>query len=134
MFHPKLIAVVTALVLLGAAGPGRAEYTLAQLQAIEGLITSRNCEGLWLFVKTNPALVDGEDPLAKELRLFVTATERGQLECFASRSSKSALSASVPTSETAPSSVPNPGTAVAAPQTSGVAANTTTTAATTAIY
>ena len=147
MFHPKLIAVVTALVLLGAAGPGRAEYSLDQLQAIEGLITSRNCEGLWLFVKTNPALADGEDPLAKELRLFVTATERGQLECFASRSSKSALSAGVPTGETvpssvlnpgaalaAPSSVPKPGVAVAAPQTSGVAANTTTTAATTAIY
>jgi hypothetical protein len=95
MFHPKLIAVVTALVLLGAAGPGRAEYTLAQLQAIEGLITSRNCEGLWLFVKTNPALVDGEDPLAKELRLFVTATERGQLECFAANTTTTAATTGI---------------------------------------
>jgi hypothetical protein len=147
MFHPKLIAVITAMALLGAAGPGRAEYTLAQLQAIEGLIASRNCEGLWLFVKTNPGLVDGEDPLATELRVFVTATERGQLECFASRSSKSALSTSVPNSETAPSTVPNSGAAVTAPSTvpnssaavtapqiSGVAANTTTTAATVEIY
>ena len=134
MFHPRLIAVVTALALLGAAGPGRADYSLSQLQAIEGLISSRNCEGLWLFVKSNPELVDGEDPLAKELRVFVTATERGQLECFASRSSKSALSASVPTGETAPSSVPNSGAAVTAPQVSGVAATTTTTAATVEIY
>lgn len=96
MFHPRLIAVVTALVLLGATGPGRADYSLGQLQAIEGLISSRNCEGLWLFVKSNPGIVDGDDPLANELRVFVTATERGQLDCFASRSTKNAVVVPVP--------------------------------------
>jgi hypothetical protein len=85
MFHPRLIAVVTALVLLGGTGSSRADYDLSQLQAIEGLISSRNCEGLWLYVKSNPGIIAGADPLANELRTFVAATERGQLNCFASR-------------------------------------------------
>lgn len=87
MFQPRLIAVVTVLVLTGASGPGRAEYTLPQLLAIESLISSRNCEGLWLYVKSNPGIMEGNDPLANELRVFVSATERGQLDCFASRAS-----------------------------------------------
>lgn len=87
MFHPRLIAVVTALVLLTTAVPVRAGYTLDQLQDIESLISSRNCEGLWLFVKSNPEIMQGNDPLANELRVFVAATERGQLDCFASRTS-----------------------------------------------
>ena len=116
MFHPRLIGIVTALVLLGS-GPGRAEYNLSQLQAIEGLISSRNCEGLWLFVKSNPEIVDGDDPLANELRVFVTATERGQLDCFASRSTKSAQLATAPT-------VSNP--ASGAPGTTGPASGTAT--------
>jgi hypothetical protein len=97
MFHPRLIAVVTALVLLGTAGSSRAEYDLSQLQEIEGLISSRNCEGLWLYVKSNPTIMVGSDPLASELRTFVAATERGQLDCFASRSSGSAAPAAAPT-------------------------------------
>ena len=103
MFHPRLIAVVTALVLLGTAGSSRAEYDLSQLQEIEGLISSRNCEGLWLYVKSNPTIMVGSDPLASELRTFVAATERGQLDCFASRSSGSAAPAA-----TAPAAVPTP--------------------------
>ena len=104
MFHPRLIAVVTALVLLGTTGSSRAEYDLSQLQAIEGLISSRNCEGLWLYVKSNPTMMVGTDPQASELRTFVAATERGQLDCFASRSSGSAA----PAPTTAPAAVPAP--------------------------
>ena len=106
MFHPRLIAVVTALVLLGTTASSRAEYDLSQLQAIEGLISSRNCEGLWLYVKSNPTIMVGTDPLASELRTFVAATERGQLDCFASRSSGSTAPAPAPT--TAPAAVPTP--------------------------
>lgn len=105
MFPPRLTAVVTALVLLGSTGSGRAEYSLTQLQAIESLISSRNCEGLWLFVKSNPTLMVGTDPLASELRTFVAATERGQLECFASRSAGSASPAAT---AAAPAAVPTP--------------------------
>ena len=100
MFHPRLIAVVTALVLLGGSGSSRADYDLSQLQAIEGLISSRNCEGLWLYVKSNPGIIAGGDPLANELRTFVAATERGQLDCFASRT---------------PSGVPTPAAPAAVP-------------------
>jgi hypothetical protein len=110
MFHPRLIAVVTALVLLGGTGSSRADYDLSQLQAIEGLISSRNCEGLWLYVKSNPEIIAGGDPLANELRTFVTATERGQLDCFASRTSSGAPipAAPAPAPAAAPTSAPTP--------------------------
>ncbi len=104
MFHPRLIAVVTALVLLGGTGSSRADYDLSQLQAIEGLISSRNCEGLWLYVKSNPEIIAGADPLANELRTFVAATERGQLDCFASRTASGAPIPAVPA--VAPGAVP----------------------------
>jgi hypothetical protein len=85
MFQPRLIAAMTAHVLLATAQQGQAAYTLDQLQQIDTLISQRNCEGLWLYVKSNPAILDGDDPLASELRVFVAASERGQLNCFASR-------------------------------------------------
>jgi hypothetical protein len=114
MFHPRLIAVVTALVLLGTTGSSRADYDLSQLQEIEGLISSRNCEGLWLYVKSNPTMMVGSDPLASELRTFVAATERGQLDCFASRSAGGLAPAAVPAAVPAelpaavPAAVPRP--------------------------
>jgi hypothetical protein len=118
MFHPRLIAVVTALVLLGGTGSSRADYDLSQLQAIEGLISSRNCAGLWLYVKSNPGITAGGDPLANELRTFLAATERGQLDCFASRTPSGAPISAVPTTATvaapaaapaaAPTSAPTP--------------------------
>ena len=88
MFHPQLIAVLTALGLLAEASPARADYTLEQLQNIEGLISTKNCAGLWTFVQANPGLTSGDDPLANELRVFVASTERGQLNCFAARAPK----------------------------------------------
>ena len=111
MFHPRLIAVVTALVLLGGTGSSRADYDLSQLQAIEGLISSRNCEGLWLYVKSNPEITAGGDPLANELRPFLAATERGQLDCFASRSPSSAQIPAVPTTAATEAEAPAPAAA-----------------------
>jgi hypothetical protein len=86
MFHPRLVAVVTALTLMGGATALHAEYSLSQLEEIDRLITARNCAGLWSYVQANPDILSGNDPLANELRVFVSATERGQLNCFASRS------------------------------------------------
>ena len=85
MFHPRLIAVITALGLLASTTAGRAEYSLPQLQEIERLISAKNCAGLWTYVRANPGIMAGTDPLANELRVFIASTERGQLNCFASR-------------------------------------------------
>lgn len=86
MFNHRLIAVVTALTLMGGTS-AHADYTLEQLLRIEGYITAKNCAGLWNYVRSNPEVTRGTDPLANELRVFVAATERGQLDCFSARSS-----------------------------------------------
>ena len=77
-FLSRLIVVVDA-VRLGPLLPG----DIAQFD--EGLISSRNCEGLWLHVKSSLVVMVGTDPLARELRTFVAATQRGLLDCFADR-------------------------------------------------
>jgi hypothetical protein len=82
---PQLVAVVTAMILFATGGAGQAQQTLAQLQEIERLISLRDCGGLWSYVRANPALMQGDDALARELRTFVESTERGALDCFAAR-------------------------------------------------
>jgi hypothetical protein len=78
MDYPRLIAVVTALMLLSGAGAARAEYSLAQLQVIESLISSQNWQALYEFIQANPAILAGDDPLVRELRAFLEAYQRGE--------------------------------------------------------
>jgi hypothetical protein len=78
---PKLIAIVTALILLSGRIAG-AQYSLEQLQQIERYVMSKDCNALWALLRTNPELMTGTDPLAQELRGFVESSMRGQLSCF----------------------------------------------------
>jgi hypothetical protein len=78
---PRLLAIVTALVLLSGRIAG-AQYSLEQLQQIERYILSKDCDSLWLLLRDNPELMTGTDPLAQELRIFVESSMRGQLSCF----------------------------------------------------
>lgn len=71
----RLVAIVTALVLIGGAPGAHAEFTLEQLLAIEEYIQSRNTVGLLGYLKSNPNLLEGEDPLAVELQAFVDDME-----------------------------------------------------------
>ncbi len=48
-----------------------AAYTLAQLQIIEALILEGNLSGLRVFLLNNPGILEGNDPLAVELRDFM---------------------------------------------------------------
>lgn len=96
MPEPRLMAVITALLMLAGTSPARAAYDVGQLRQIEGLILARDCGALWQYLVTNPAIMAGEDALARELRVFVSATERGQLDCFAARSPVPALALPAP--------------------------------------
>lgn len=85
MPEPRLMAVITALVLMMGTSAARAAYDVEELRQIEGLILRKDCGALWQYLVDNPAIMAGEDALARELRIFVAATERGQLACFAAR-------------------------------------------------
>lgn len=85
MPEPRLLAVITALLMLAGTAPARADYDVEQLRQIEALILRKDCGALWQYLVANPAIMSGPDALARELRVFVAATERGQLDCFAAR-------------------------------------------------
>ncbi len=85
MPEPRLMAVITALLMLAGTSPVRVGYDLDQLRQIEALILAKDCGALWEYLVSNPSIMTGEDALARELRVFVAATERGQIDCFAAR-------------------------------------------------
>ena len=84
MPNPRLTAIITALMLSGATMPLYADYTLDQLRQIEHLVIMKDTAGLGRLLATDPRLAQGEDPLARELRGFLSCYERGRLNCFAS--------------------------------------------------
>ena len=75
------MAVVTALMLVASPQSGNAAYTLSQLKVIESLLESKDCAGLWSFIAQNPAITDGNDPLAQELRNFMSGISNGLIDC-----------------------------------------------------
>ncbi len=81
MPSPRLMAVVTALMLVAGAQSGQAAYSLAQLEEIEKLIVRKDCSGLWSFLAANPGILDGNDPLAVELRQFMSGVNGGLIDC-----------------------------------------------------
>jgi len=85
MPEPRLMAIITALMMMAGTTPARAAYDIGQLQQIEKYIVSKDCGALWQYLVANPEIMAGGDALARELRVFVTATERGQIGCFGAR-------------------------------------------------
>lgn len=85
MAQPRLIAIVTALLMLGAGSPALAAYTLAQLQDIDRMLSAKDWGALAAYVRANPQLLEGTDVLGAELHNFVTSYGRAQLDLFASR-------------------------------------------------
>ena len=82
MPSPKLIAVITALTCLAGASGAYAAASAQQLAEIEGLIVSRDCGGLRSYLVENPALLEGSDPLAEELRTFASGIDSGLISCL----------------------------------------------------
>ena len=78
---PKLIAIVTALLLMSGHG-AFAEYSLSQLQEIERYLLTKNNAALILLLQAHPELMVGDDPLAIELRAFMTANMQAGLFWF----------------------------------------------------
>jgi len=89
MPNPKLLAIITVLTCLGTGSATYAAYTLEQLQEIEKLISSKDCGALRGYLLTYPELTVGNDPLAAELRFFLSAVDNGLVECFSPQVTRS---------------------------------------------
>ncbi|MEM6761185.1 MAG: hypothetical protein AAF601_17070 [Pseudomonadota bacterium] len=84
MPNPRLIAVITALAFLSNTTAARAAFSIEELLEIERLVMSRDCGALRVYLSVNPSLTEGDDPLARELRNFVTEVDSGSLiQCLA---------------------------------------------------
>lgn len=70
MISPRLVAIITALSLIGGAGSAVAQFTIEELERIEQLIAAKDRYALWIFLHNNPQYMTGDDPLAAELRAF----------------------------------------------------------------
>lgn len=88
----RLIAVVTAFMLLAGTQGAQAAFTLAQLQEVERLILSKDCAALLGYLLKNPELMDGDDPLALEFRNFASGVESGLIECLSVQTDSAGLS------------------------------------------
>lgn len=84
MPNSKLTTIITALMLLARTSSALAAYNLDQLREVERLVMSKDTAALGRYLAENPAITDGEDPLARELRAFRDCALDGGLACFAS--------------------------------------------------
>jgi len=82
MINPRLTAVVTALMLFGSAMKLNAAYDIDQLRIIDQLISAKDCSALMGYLRANPSITSGSDPLAQELRSFVDGVEGGLVNCL----------------------------------------------------
>ncbi|MGB3179614.1 MAG: hypothetical protein WBC68_02665 [Albidovulum sp.] len=96
MPDPRLLALVTALLFVAGVNASRADYSVGQLQQIEGLILQKDCGALWRYLQENPQIMAGSDALSRELRTFADATSRGQLDCFSARTAQLPLAPTQP--------------------------------------
>lgn len=86
MPSPKLTAIITALMFIAGSQGANAAYDLVQLQKIERYIATSNCGGLLGYLRQNPGIMVGSDPLARELRSFASGVEGGIIQCLSARS------------------------------------------------
>ncbi|GFE65365.1 hypothetical protein KIN_24390 [Litoreibacter roseus] len=80
--NDKLLAIVTALVLIGSPGAAQQDVSIQELRNIEALINQKDWTALYSYVVSNPKLTTGRDPLSSELRSFVNDVQRGRVDQF----------------------------------------------------
>lgn len=81
----RLLAVVTALILVSGASANAQDYSLDELLAVERLILSKDVEALKSYLESNPALLLGDDAFARELRTLKQQLDDELLAEFAIR-------------------------------------------------
>ncbi len=84
MPNKRLLAVLTALMLASGAPSVNASYSFSDLLEIESLVLAGDWRGLQAHLLRTPALLEGNHPLAAELRDFVASVEGSTLGFLAS--------------------------------------------------
>ena len=91
MPNPRLLAVITALMMIAGAPGAQAAYTSGQLAQIEQLVLAKSWGQLKTYILANPALLEGDDALAQELKAFMADTQGGALSTIFAASLEATL-------------------------------------------
>ncbi len=78
----RLLAIITVLTCFSGAAGAQSAFSLNELRELEQLIVSRDCWALRVHLAVNPRFLEGPDPLAIELRNFVSDVDRGLIDCL----------------------------------------------------
>ena len=79
MANRRILAIVTALVLMGTSASSQQAASIAELRQIELLVSNQRWVELYNLVLRTPRLVQGTDPLANELRNFMRQVSLGRV-------------------------------------------------------
>lgn len=80
MPNPRLLGIITALLLAAGASAADAAYTRHDLQTIELLIMNRKWAALREYIDAHPELLEGDNILAAELREYIATYKNGFIE------------------------------------------------------
>lgn len=92
MPNTRLLAVVTAFLITGGGSGAIAAVTMSQLLEVERLIVSKDCGALLFYLSENGGLLEGDDPLAQELRSFSQGVEGGVIDCLSQAPGQTGIS------------------------------------------
>lgn len=79
MANRRILAIVTALVMLGSSASAQQTASIAELRQIEFLVSNEKWAELYNLVLANPRLTQGDDPLSLELRNFLRQVSLGRI-------------------------------------------------------
>ena len=77
--HKTLLAAVTVAFLAHGA---HAAYTLSDLESIESFVLAKDWVGLNQYLIDNPAVLEGDDPLAVQAREFQRTYRSSAIDRF----------------------------------------------------
>lgn len=84
MAERRLMAILTALLLVANSAKGQGTTTIDDLRLIEDFVSKRAWRPLYDYLTANPHIVSGGGPLGAELCAFVQDVESGNLDVFVS--------------------------------------------------
>jgi hypothetical protein len=108
MANQRIVAIVTALLLMSTTASAVQAASIEELRKIDAMVSTQDWAGLYSMVLANPRLISGNDPLSSELRTFMRQNSLGRIAGLApatQSASNSPTPSAVPQSRTSSASI-----------------------------
>ena len=88
MANRKILAIITALVMVGTSASSQQTTSIGELRYIEELVSTERWAELYSLILRYPRLTQGTDPLSLELRDFMRQVSLGRVAGLAPTSNR----------------------------------------------